>query len=395
MHEDDSTPMAAVNILYDVGARDETSEKTGFAHLFEHLMFGGSANIPDFDGPLQNAGGQSNAFTSSDITNYYDIVPAHNLETALWLESDRMLQLDFSQQSLDVQKKVVSEEYKQRYLNQPYGDAWHELLKITYKDHPYQWPVIGKNLQHIENFELEDVKAFFEKYYLPNNAIITIAGGVKTSEVVSQVKKWFGEIPSGQVPTRQLPIEKANSGMQLKEVSAKVPQDALYFAFKMTDNKDPRFFACDFMSDVLSGGSSARLYQSLVKEKELFSNIGAYYTGTRDKGFLLVEGKVQKNIELKEAEAAVWSELNALSAQPVTETEVQTMKNKIESSIEFSQDKLLNRAKDISYFALIEQENLINGEAEAYNAVSADDLQSIASEFITEENASILHYHAN
>jgi len=392
VHEDDSTPMATVNILYDVGARDETPEKTGFAHLFEHLMFGGSVNIPDFDGPLQQAGGNSNAFTSSDITNYYDVLPAHNLETALWLESDRMLNLDFSQRSLDVQKKVVSEEFKQHYLNQPYGDVWHNVLKLSYKNHPYSWPVIGKNLQHIDNFELSDVKNFFYKHYRPNNAIMTIAGGVKAEAALALVEKWFGDIPAGETYDRKINQEPKQTEQSRQVLKADVPQDAIYITFKMPERLDKDYYASDFLSDILSGSSSSRLYQSLVKEKELFSNMDAYLTSWLDPGLLLLEGKLQKGVEMESAENAIWEVLDEIKTTTVEEEEMVKVKHKIESTIEFSQNKLLNRAMDLSYFELVNQIELINDEVKAYQKVSAAEVKNIANTFLKPEQASILHY---
>ena len=392
VHEDDSTPMATVNILYDVGARDETPEKTGFAHLFEHLMFGGSVNIPDFDGPLQQAGGNSNAFTSSDITNYYNTLPAHNLETALWLESDRMLNLDFSQQSLAIQKKVVSEEFKQHYLNQPYGDVWHSILKLSYKEHPYSWPVIGKNLKHIENFELADVKNFFYKHYRPNNAIICIAGGVKTEEVLALVKKWFGEIPSGETYNRKIKQEKEQTEQARLMMEADVPHDAIYLTFKMPKRLDANYYASDFLADILSGSRSSRLHQTLVKEKELFSNMDAHLTSWLDPGLLMLEGKLQKGVKMEDAEKAIWEVLDEVKTTITNEEEMVKVKHKIESSIEFSQNKLLNRAMDLCYYELVNEIELVNNEAEAYDKVKAAEVQNIATNYLKQEQASILHY---
>jgi len=387
--------MAAVNILYDVGARDESTDKTGFAHLFEHLMFGGSINIPDFDSSLQAAGGTSNAFTTSDITNYFDLIPAINLETALWLESDRMLGLDFSQQALEVQKKVVSEEFKEHYLNQPYGDVWHKMLEMSYTKHPYAWPVIGKNLQHIKNFVLDDVKAFFKKHYCPNNAIISITGGVKTDEVLELVKKWFGDIPKGTATNRKLPNEPEQIAAQKQTEQADVPLNALYMAFKVPHRLHQDYYAADFISDVLSHGQSSRLYQSLVKEKQLFSTITAYVTASIDPGLLYIEGKLHKNVAIETAELAVWEELEKLQQEVLSNEELTKVKHKIESHIEFSQSKILNRAMDLSYFELIGNTELINTESSFYNAVQADDIQRTANTYFTSNKVCTLHYFAS
>lgn len=395
VHEDDSTAMAAVNVLYDVGARDESPEKTGFAHLFEHLMFGGSVHIDDFDGALQAAGGTNNAFTTSDITNYYDLIPAINLETALWLESDRMLGLNFSQQALDVQKKVVSEEFKENYLNQPYGEVWHKMLSMSYSKHPYAWPVIGKNLQHIDNFVLDDVKAFFEKYYCPKNAIITIAGGVKTKEVLELVKKWFGDIPGGASLKRQLPVEPTQTKTISHQIEADVPLNALYMAFKIPARLQKDYYATDFISDILSHGSSSRLYQSLVKQKQLFSNIGAYVTSNIDPGLLYIEGKLHQNIAMETGEQAIWEELNKLKTAQLGEEELIKVKHKIESHIEFSQSKILTRAMDLCYFELLGDTELMNTETTHYSNVSAAAIKEVAQQYLKAENACTLRYYAN
>lgn len=394
VHEDESTPMAAVNILYNVGAIDETAEKTGFAHLFEHLMFGGSVNIPDFDRCMQSAGGTSNAFTSSDITNYYDLLPAINLETALWLESDRMLRLAFSQQELDVQKKVVGEEFKQHYLNQPYGDVWHKILKMSYTQHPYGWPVIGKNLTHINNFILEDVESFFNKHYCPANAIITIAGGVKANRVFELVKKWFGDIPGGSVPKRNVSQEPVQQAQKVSEVHADVPVDALYLAFKMPARKDKEYYPADFITDILSNSSSSRLFQSLVKEQKLFSYIDAYITSSIEPGLIFIEGKLSEGITIEVGEKAVWDELEKIKSHELKEQELVKVKHKIESHIEFSQNKILTRAMDLSYFELIGDTELINTEANLYANVSAQDIKRIANNYLKPEMASILKYYA-
>jgi len=395
VHEDESTPMAAVNLLYDVGARDETAEKTGFAHLFEHLMFGGSANIADFDTELQFAGGTSNAFTSSDITNYYNLLPAQNLETAFWLESDRMLNLDFSQQALDVQKKVVSEEFKQYFLNQPYGDAWHKVLKMCYKKHPYGWPVIGKNLEHISNFVLDDVVDFFNKHYCPNNAILAVTGGVKSEAVIELVKKWFGDISPSERTKRQLPVETIQTEKRSTIVKADVPLNALYMTFKTPPRNTQEFYIIDFISDIFSGGNSSRLHQALVKEQKLFNQIGAYVTGSIDPGLFLIEGKLNDDIALETAENAIWEEIEKLKTDLIGTEEITKVKHKIEAHIEFNQNKILNRAMDLCYFELLNNIELINTENEKYQKVDADVVKQVANVCLNKTKSSVLHYYAN
>jgi predicted Zn-dependent peptidase len=395
VHEDDSTPMAAVNVLYNVGARDESPERTGFAHLFEHLMFGGSANIPDFDDPIQRAGGENNAFTNNDITNFYDILPAENLETALWLESDRMLSLNFDELVLDVQRKVVLEEFKETCLNQPYGDVWHHISDMAYKVHPYRWPTIGKIPQHVEEATLEDVKSFFYRYYRPNNAILTISGPVKVEKIKQLVEKWFGDIPKGDVPQRMLPKEPPQAAFQQRVNQANVPVDALYLAFHTPSRAERDYYVTDLLTDVLGNGQSSRLYSRLLKERELFTGIDCYLTGSIDPGLLIIEGKPADGVTLEEAEAAIWSELEALKEALIPERELEKLQNKIESTLAFSEMNVLNKAINLAFFELLGDANLINEEAALYRSVTAADIQRLAQMIFVKENCSELYYKAN
>src|ERR1700761_8060643 len=312
VHEDHTTPMAVLNILYDVGARDENPEQTGFAHLFEHLMFGGSINIPQYDEPLQRVGGENNAFTSNDITNYYITLPAANMETAFWLESDRMLSLAFSEKSLEVQRNVVIEEFKQRYLNQPYGDVWLRLRPLAYKTHPYQWATIGKEIKHIEDARIEDVKAFFKKHYNPQNAIMVVGGDITVEQVKQLSEKWFGPIPAGEKYVRNIPQEPEQHEARRETVTAKVPLNDIYIAFQMPGRLDEGYYEIDLVSDILSRGNSSRLYRTLVKDKQLFSEVHAYNMGSFDKGMFVIEGKPLENVSIETAEAAIWEELEKL-----------------------------------------------------------------------------------
>lgn len=392
VHEDITTPMAVVNVLYDVGARDEDEEKTGFAHLFEHLMFGGSVNIPSYDEPLQRVGGENNAFTSNDITDYYIQLPAANIETAFWLESDRMLNLAFSEKSLEVQRNVVCEEFKQRYLNQPYGDAWLKLRPLAYKKHPYKWATIGKQLSHIEEATMEDVKGFFKKHYNPANAILIVAGAVNTSEVKQLAEKWFAPIPSVAKPKRNLPQEPPQQQEQREVIEADVPVNALYMAFHMPGRAEQGFYEADLISDILSRGNSSRLYSSLVKEKKLFSEINAYVTSSIDPGLLVIEGKPVEGVEMHAAEEAVWEELESLKNYPVKADELTKVKNKIESTMVFSELNLLDKAMNLAYFELLGDANLLNSEVEHYLQVSTAGIQSRAQQLFRHENASVLYY---
>lgn len=395
VHEDPTTPMAVVNILYDVGARDEHSDQTGFAHLFEHLMFGGSVNIPSYDEPLQRVGGENNAFTSNDITNYYITLPSVNLETAFWLESDRMLSLAFSEKSLAVQRNVVCEEFKQRYLNQPYGDVWLKLRPMAYKQHPYQWATIGKSLDHIENANIDDVKAFFSRHYNPSNAIMVVGGDVKVEEVKRLAEKWFGNIPSGEKLPRLLPIEDDQTVERKETVHANVPLNAIYKVFHMPARTETGYYAADLVSDILSRGNSSRLFRNLLKDKKLFSEINAYLTGSLDAGLFVVEGKPLPGVSMELAEAAIWEELNRISTELVPDTELTKVKNKMESTMVFSEMSLLDKAMNLAYFELLGDASELNVETQKYLNVSAEDIRDQAKHIFRKENSSTLYYLAN
>jgi predicted Zn-dependent peptidase len=386
--------MAVVNILYKVGARDESPDQTGFAHLFEHLMFGGSVNIPSYDTPLQQVGGENNAFTSNDITNYYLTLPANNLETAFWLESDRMLSLAFSEQSLEVQRQVVCEEFKQRYLNQPYGDVWLRLRPLAYQEHPYRWATIGKELRHIEEAKMSDVKAFFQKFYTPQNAIMVVAGDVELQEVKTLAEKWFGGIPAGERYERQLPIEPVQTEARREEVEAEVPVSSVYIAFHGPDRLAPEYQTMDLISDILSRGPSSRLYRALVKDRELFSEVNAYVMGSIDPNLFVVEGKPLPHVSMDEAEEALWTELQHLKTEPVADDELQKVKNKIESTILFAELSILDKAMNLAYYEAIHQAEDYNHEAEKYLSVTAHDILVVANKLFRKENSSTLIYHA-
>jgi zinc protease len=396
VHEDNSTPVVAVNLLYDVGSRDENPERTGFAHLFEHLMFSGSKNAKEFDTFIQQAGGESNAFTNTDMTNFYATVPAENLETLLWLESDRMLALNINNKALNTQRKVVVEEFKETTLDEPYGDVWHHLSDMVYKKHPYRWPVIGLEPRHIEEATLIDVKDFYKKHYTPNNAIIVVTGNLEkagnTEGVIRKVEKWFGDIPKGDVPSRNLPKEPQQKKSVRKIVEANVPVEALYLAFRSPDRLDKEYYATDLLTDILSSGSSSRFYRRLLKEKRLFSEIDCYLTGSIDPGIILIEGKNTEGVTLEAAEEAIWAELETLKHELVSETELQKLKNKIESQQAFGDAGALNKAMNIAYFELIGNANLINEEAGKYNVITAEDIQKAAQTMFKKENSSVLIY---
>lgn len=392
VHEDKTTPMAVVNVLYDVGARDENPDKTGFAHLFEHLMFGGSKNIPVYDEPLQIAGGENNAFTSNDLTNYYCQLPAENIETAFWLESDRMLSLAFGKKSLEVQRKVVCEEFKEHYINKPYGDVWHKMRGMAYTTHPYRWMTIGASLKHVEDATLDDVKAFFFKHYTPCNAILVVAGNVQTAQIKTLAEKWFGPIAAGTKYLRNLPAEPVQTAPRSMEVVTNVPLDALYKCWHMSSRTDSRYYATDLISDILSGGGSSRLFQSLVKEKQLFSNIDCYHFGSTDAGLLTIEGKLVKGVDIKTAEKAIEDEIKKLQQEGISEAELEKVKNKAESAMAFEDMSLMNRASSIAMYENLGDADLINTELSKYHAVTAEEISAQTHLIFNENNCNTLYY---
>ena len=392
VHQDTSTPLAVLNVMYDVGSKDEDPGKTGFAHLFEHLMFGGSVNVPEYDEPLQMAGGDNNAYTTNDLTNYYIQLPSENLETAFWLESDRMLSLAFDEKSLEVQRKVVIEEFKEHYLNKPYGDAWLKLRELAYQVHPYRWMTIGKELSHIENAQLQDVKNFFFKHYRPVNAILSVAGNVTTEQVRTLAQKWFGAIEPGEKYVRQLPKEPPQATQRKLEVHADVPLDALYKCWHMSARLDKGYYAADLITEILGGGQSSRLYQVLVKEKKLFSHIDCSHHGTVDEGLLSIEGKLVKGVKMEDAEIALEEELSKLKAKAVREDELQKVKNKTESIIAFEDMSIMNRANSLAFYELLGDADLMHTELSRYNKITVADILEESNTIFKETNCSTLWY---
>jgi predicted Zn-dependent peptidase len=392
VHIDQSTPMAVVNVLYDVGARDEDARQTGFAHLFEHLMFGGSVNIPDYDEPLQVAGGENNAYTTNDLTNYYCQLPSENLETAFWLESDRMLSLAFSKKSLDVQRKVVCEEFKEHYINKPYGDVWHIMRELAFKEHPYRWMTIGKELSHVENAQLEDVKQFFFKHYTPSNAILVVAGNVSVEQVKELAEKWFGDIPSGEKYQRDLPVEPEQKEERRMTVHRKVPADAIYKTWHMCSRLDDDYYATDLLTDILGGGASSRLYQALVKEQQLFTGINCYHFGSLDAGLLAIDGQLVKGVDIKKAEEAIEAELDKIRHGIVDERELQKVQNKTESVMAFEDMSVMNRAGSLAFYELLGDGELMNTEFKKYQDVTVHDLKRIANQVMQPSNSNTLWY---
>lgn len=392
VHEDKSSPMAVLNLLYKVGARNESPEKTGFAHLFEHLMFGGSQHIKSFDEPLQRVGGDNNAFTSNDITNYYITVPSVNLETAFWLESDRMLSLSFDPKVLEVQRSVVIEEFKQRYLNQPYGDVWLKLRPLAYQQHPYQWPTIGKEVSHIEQAHMNDVKAFFKTHYVPNNAVLVLAGDVELKQVKALAEKWFGPIPKGDIARDEIPNEPKQSAYRVLDTSSDVPLEAFYLSFHMVGRADELYHTYDLLSDVLGRGKSSILYQKLVEENPLFNSISSFVTGNIDPGLLTIQGKLNQNVSMVEAENAVWEVLDSFKETGISSAELEKVKNKAEFTQVYSDMELLNRAMNLAFAEMLGDANLANEEIDRIRAVSKEGIAKVAKTCLSKENASLLRY---
>ena len=394
VHEDHSAPIAAVNLLYKVGARDENPDKTGFAHLFEHLMFGGSKHVKSYDEPLQMVGGDNNAFTSNDITNYYITLPAANLETAFWLESDRMLSLSFDPKVLEVQKSVVIEEFKQRYLNQPYGDVWLKMRPLAYKAHSYQWATIGKDITQIERATMEDVKDFFFRFYVPNNAILVVAGDVSLDQVKRLSEKWFGPIPQGKDVARDIPKEPVQMEKRLLEVHEDVPLDALYMAFHMPGRNEDNYHSTDLLSDILGRGKSSLLYNRLLEEERIFNSISAHVTGSIDPGLFVIQGNLNEGQTIEEAEKAIWRVIEELKRSELSSSDVQKVKNKAESTLVFTEMELLNRAMNLAFAEMMGDANLVNQEVAKIREIQAEDILSEAREILKPENSSTLRYYS-
>jgi len=394
-HYDDTTLLCVLNVLYEVGSKHEHPDKTGFAHLFEHLMFGGSINIPKYDTPLQYAGGENNAFTNSDITNYYLTLPSTNIETGFWLESDRMMSLAFNQQSLDIQKNVVIEEYKERYLNPPYGDVWLKLLPLAYQKHPYQWPTIGKDISHIENANLDDVKAFFANYYSPSNAILVVAGNISIDKTKALTEKWFGSIPKRETQKPSYAQEPIQLKPRLEVYAANVPATLLIKAYHTVSRNHKDYYTTDLISDILGAGKSSQLYSYLVREKQLFTELECYLTGSVDAGLLIIEGKLAPGIILPEAEKLLEAKLLSFCKTVISDEELVKVKNKGETSIRFNDIGVLNKAMKLAYACMLGNTELVNEEVNYYRHVSSEDIMRVSNEVFTPNNCSTLHYLSN
>ncbi len=391
-HEDKATELCVLNLLYKVGSKNEEANKTGFAHLFEHLMFGGSIHIPNYDEPLQLAGGENNAFTSNDITNYYLSLPANNLETGFWLESDRMLGLAINPKSLKVQKGVVIEEFKERYLNQPYGDIWLKLLPLAYKKHPYKWPTIGKAIAHIKNANQTDVNDFFKQNYAPNNCILVVAGNINLEKTKELCNKWFLPIPSQNILSNPLPQEPVQRKLRRKTVLADVPANLIVMSFHMDQRQSKNFYAMDLLSDIMGSGKGSILYQELIKKKNLFSEIDAYITADAEPGLFIIEGRMLPNTTFEMAEEAIWIVLNQVKSKNIDENDLKRAQHKNETSIRFGDINPLNRAMKLAYAEYLGDVDLVNKEIDNYLAIHTDDIVKESKKVFKESNCSILSY---
>lgn len=390
--EDTSTQMVTLNVLYQVGSRNESPEHTGFAHLFEHLMFGGSANIPDYDTPLQEACGDNNAFTTCDYTNYYLTVPAANVETGFWLESDRMLSLAFTPESLEVQRKVVKEEFKQHYITPPYGDLHHLISALAYKVHPYRWPTIGLKLNHITEVTMDEVKDFFFRFYAPNNAILSVVGNITMEETVWLAEKWFAPIPRREVDTTPIPQEPEQTEQRRMTVERDVPGNVLYFSFPIAGVMHPDFHACDMISDILSVGKSCRLNRHLVEEQHLFTNIDAYIAVRLDPGQLFIAGMPTEGVSMEEAEAAVWQELDILLREGITDEELEKVKNKFETNFMRERANRQRLAAQLAFYEMLGNAEWAEREVDDYRSVTREHFMQVCHNTLRREKASVLWY---
>lgn len=391
-HYDAGSPLLAMNIIYRVGSRDEDPDKTGFAHLFEHLMFGGSINIPRYDEPLQMAGGTNNAFTNSDYTSYYLTLPAANAETAFWLESDRMLGLAFSEKSLDVQRNVVVEEFRQNYLNQPYGDIWLLLRPLVYKYHPYRWPTIGMKPEHIEQAQLSDVKAFFAKHYHPANAVMAVAGNLTPDKAFTLAEKWFGPISAAPLHDRTIPAEPPQNEPRQLWHEANVPDKVIFKVWHMPGRFSENYFAGDLLSDLLGSGHSSRLYTNLVKRKKLFAEISASVSGDEHPGMFKISGKVHRHVSFETAEQAIDAELERIRQELPDKNEVQKLKNRFITERAFSMQGVTHKAQHLAECTYFGNTSLVNEMDIHYLNVTETMIQEFARRYLTANTCNTMYY---
>lgn len=394
-NRDTASRMAAVNILYKVGARDENPNRTGLAHLFEHLMFRGTHLIPDFDTPVQMACGENNAFTNNDYTDFYITLPCDNIETALWLESDRMTGLNLSAEACEIEKRVVIEEFRQRYLNQPYGDVNMLLREMAYTTHPYRWATIGISPDHIAEASLEEIHDFYHRFYHPSNAILSVSGDIAAERVFEMAEKWFGGIkPNLDFRPTALPTEPKQTTARRLEVERDVPATTIVIAFHMGNRLSKDFYLGDITSDLLAGGDSARLYEHLIKGKNLFASVNAYISGDVDEGMFVFTGQLLPTTSEQEAEAALWEEIHQLQGGEISDYELEKVKNKFEANTLFGELNVMNKAMNLGYYSMIGDLPLINREIDIYRSLTKEQIADFSRHTFTQENSSTLIYRA-
>lgn len=393
---DHSSKLAAVNMLYCVGARNEDPEQTGFAHLFEHLMFKGTEQVPSFDSVVQGASGENNAFTNNDYTDFYITLPKVNIELALAVEADRMRGLRLTDEVLQMEKRVVIEEYKQRYLNQPYGDLMMLVRDMCYKAHPYRWATIGRSPQHIESATMEQVREFYDRFYRPSNCILSVSADIEEEEMFDLCEEYFGGIEVTPEPERvTLPVEPEQSAARRVEVERDVPATYVVIAFHVGGRRSAEFFVADLVSDLLAGGDSGRLYQHLVKQRGLFSSVNAYITGDVDPGLFLFTAQLLPEVTEAEAEAAIWEEIEALKSEQADSYELEKVKNKFEANTLFGEINVMNKAMNMGFYKMIGDLPLINREVDIYRSLGDEQIRDFAKKTFTRERSNTLIYRAN
>ncbi len=394
VNRDRASKLAAVNILYMVGARNEEPTKTGFAHLFEHLMFRGTHNVPEFDVPVQMASGENNAFTNNDYTDFYITLPKENLSTALWLESDRMQNLNISEEAYSTEKQVVIEEFKQRFLNQPYGDEQLLLRNLAYTTHPYRWSTIGQSPEHIERATLNDVREFYKRHYRPSRAILSISADIDEEEMLAMAEEYFGDIEDCGGEILPIPHEPVQTEARRLEVEREVPATDITIALHMGDRQSEDFFCGDLSSDLLAGGESSRLVNRLIKERGLFSSVNAYITGSLDEGLFVIKGRLMPSTSEEEAERALWQELDEIKAGNISDYEMEKVKNKFEANMLMGEINIMNKALNLGFYAMTGDITLINREAEIYRALTREQIMAFAERCFRKQNSSTLIYRA-
>lgn len=393
VHRDQSSPLAAFNLLYKVGSRNENEHRTGFAHLFEHLMFGGSRNVPDYDQVTQIIGAENNAFTTNDMTDYHLVVPSANIETVFWLESDRMNELTISDETLEVQRAVVIEEFKQRCLNQPYGDLDHLSRQLAFKVHPYRWPTIGLDIKHIAEASLAEVRNFYYNHYAPSNAILAVAGNVDPQEIFTLAEKWFGSIER-RPSIMPIHVEPPQTEQRISEVERDVPADTLSVMYHIGGRMSRDYYVCDIATDLLADGTSSRLVQRLAKRDHMTSDVNAFISGSVDPGLLTLTATLLPDVNIADVEIAFSEELQRLIDGDISDYELRKVKNRNEATNIFGETSILVKAQNLAYYEMLGNASMINHETTIFDSVTRDEISQTLARIVVPENQSILRYRA-